>query len=49
MIRTFSINPKEIAERCGWQPRRLNPVLAYLLERQLIIDYAICHRALRRQ
>ena len=28
--------PKEIAERYGWKPRRLNPAISYLLERELI-------------
>ena len=30
--------PKEIAERYGWEPRRLNPTISYLLERELIHD-----------
>jgi hypothetical protein len=30
---------KQIAERYGWEPRRLNPAIAYLLERRLIVDY----------
>lgn len=30
--------PKEVAERYGWKPRRLNPALSYLLERGLIQD-----------
>ena len=29
---------EEIAERYGWKPRRLNPTISYLLERELIHD-----------
>lgn len=35
----FPDKPKEIAERYGWEPRRLNPVVYYLLERRLLVDY----------
>jgi hypothetical protein len=35
----FPADPKQIAERYGWEPRRLNPAITYLLERQLIVDY----------
>jgi len=36
---SFPHDCKEIAELYGWQARRLNPVVAYLLERGLILDY----------
>lgn len=35
----FPVNPSEIAKRYGWEPRRLNPAIYYLLERKLIRDY----------
>jgi len=35
----FPAGPNEVAQRYGWEPRRLNPVIYYLLERQLIRDY----------
>ena len=35
----FPHDPKQISERYGWEPRRLNPVIYYLLERRLIMDY----------
>jgi hypothetical protein len=35
----FPADCKQIAERYGWEPRRLNPVISYLLERRLIVDY----------
>lgn len=35
----FPHDPKQISERYGWEPRRLNPVVYYLLERRLIMDY----------
>ncbi len=35
----FPADCKQIAERYGWEPRRLNPAIYYLLERQLIVDY----------
>jgi TIR domain len=35
----FPHDCKEIAQRYGWEPRRLNPVVYYLLERNLIVDY----------
>ena len=34
----FPSAPEEIAERYGWKPRRLNPTISYLLERELIHD-----------
>ena len=34
----FPSAPAEVAERYGWEPRRLNPALSYLLERGLIHD-----------
>ena len=34
----FPSPPEEIAERYGWKPRRLNPAISYLLERELIHD-----------
>ena len=34
----FPSAPKEIAERYGWKPRRLNPAISHLLERELIHD-----------
>jgi hypothetical protein len=33
---SFPREPEEIAQRYGWQPRRLNPALAYLINRKLI-------------
>ena len=33
---SFPREPQEIAERYGWQPRRLNPALSYLIKRKLI-------------
>jgi TIR domain len=35
----FPAGCKEIAGRYGWEPRRLNPVVYYMLERDLIFDY----------
>lgn len=35
----FPADCKQIAERYGWEPRRLNPVIHYMLERKLIVDY----------
>ncbi|MBA7469767.1 hypothetical protein ES707_05041 [subsurface metagenome] len=35
----FPSDCQTIAERYGWEPRRLNPTLAYLLERRLVVDY----------
>ncbi len=32
----FPREPAEIAQRYGWQPRRLNPAIGYLLDRKLI-------------
>lgn len=29
-------SPSEIAERYGWEPRRMNPAISYLMERKLI-------------
>ena len=34
----FPSVPEEIAERYNWEPRRLNPAIVYLLERELIYD-----------
>lgn len=34
----FPSDPTEIAERLGWKPRRLNPVISYMLARKLIVD-----------
>ncbi|WP_292429050.1 hypothetical protein [Mesorhizobium sp.] len=31
----------EVAKRYGWEPRRINPALAYLLARKLIVDYQV--------
>lgn len=36
----FPSNPQEIVERYGWTPRRLNPVIHYLLERKLIVNHS---------
>ena len=33
---SFPHEPEAIAQRYGWQPRRLNPALAYLINRKLI-------------
>lgn len=35
----FPSNCKQIAERYGWPPRRLNPAISYLLERRMLMDY----------
>ncbi|PZM08099.1 molecular chaperone Tir [Rhizobium tubonense] len=32
---------EDVASRYGWHARRLNPALAYLLSRQLIVDYQV--------
>ena len=37
----FPSAPKEVAERYGWKPRRLNPAISYLLERELIHDLQV--------
>lgn len=31
----------DVAERYGWAPRRINPALAYLAARKLIVDYKV--------
>ncbi|BCG97768.1 hypothetical protein [Mesorhizobium sp. 131-2-1] len=31
----------EVAERYGWAPRRINPALAHLVARKLIVDYKV--------
>ncbi len=35
----FPADCKAIADRYGWDPRRLNPAVHYLLERGLVVDY----------
>ncbi len=35
----FTALPREIAEQYDWEPRRLNPALAFLLQRDLLVDY----------
>jgi hypothetical protein len=35
----FPSDCKQISDRYGWEPRRLNPAISYLFERQLIVDY----------
>lgn len=35
---SFPSQSAEIAARYGWQPRRLNPALAYLINRKIILD-----------
>jgi hypothetical protein len=35
----FPSDCRQVAERLGWEPRRLNPVVSYLLERRLIVDF----------
>jgi hypothetical protein len=35
----FPADCKQIADRYGWEARRLNPAIHYLLERRLIVDY----------
>jgi hypothetical protein len=35
----FPAGPKEIAERYGWESRRLNPAITYLSERGMLVDY----------
>ena len=32
-------NCQQIANRYGWEPRRLNPAITYLLDRDVIVDY----------
>jgi TIR domain len=34
----FPADPRQIAEHYDWEPRRLNPVVHFLLERRLIVD-----------
>jgi len=34
----FPKTPEEIARRFGWEPRRINPALAFLSQRQLVRD-----------
>jgi hypothetical protein len=36
---SFPSQAAEIAARYGWQPRRLNPALAYLINRKVILNY----------
>ncbi|RWP09999.1 toll/interleukin-1 receptor domain-containing protein [Mesorhizobium sp.] len=31
----------QVAQRYGWEPRRMNPALAYLMARKLIVDYRV--------
>ena len=38
----FPSDCKQIADRYGWEPRRINPVIHYMLERNLIVDYQAC-------
>lgn len=38
---TLPDNTEDVAQRYGWSPRRMNPALAYLLSRKLIVDYGI--------
>lgn len=33
---SFPLEPDAIADRYGWEPRRLNPALTYLISRKLI-------------
>jgi hypothetical protein len=35
----FPSDCTQIADRYGWEPRRLNPVIYYMLERHLIVEY----------
>lgn len=35
----FPHDCKKIAELYGWEPRRLNPVVYYMLERDLLVDF----------
>ncbi|NKL39188.1 TIR domain-containing protein [Rhizobium leguminosarum bv. viciae] len=37
----FPHDTGEVAARYGWEPRRMNPALAYLEARQLIVDYKV--------
>ncbi|ABA03524.1 hypothetical protein Nwi_0257 [Nitrobacter winogradskyi Nb-255] len=37
----FPAESKAIAERYGWEPRRLNPAANYLFERGLLVDYKV--------
>lgn len=37
----FPHDTAEVAQRYGWEPRRMNPALSYLLARKLIVDYAV--------
>lgn len=36
--RDFSNEPEQIAARYGWQPRRLNPAIAFLINRKILMD-----------
>lgn len=38
---SMPIDTTQVAQRYGWSPRRMNPALAYLLARGLIVDYAV--------
>ncbi|KQW72340.1 toll/interleukin-1 receptor domain-containing protein [Ensifer sp. Root127] len=37
----FPHDTAEVARRYGWDPRRINPALSYLLARNLIVDYKV--------
>jgi hypothetical protein len=37
--RSFPTEPREIGDRQGWEPRRLNPAIAYLTSRNLVTSY----------
>ncbi|TGQ13582.1 toll/interleukin-1 receptor domain-containing protein [Mesorhizobium sp. M00.F.Ca.ET.217.01.1.1] len=38
---TMPTDTAQVATRYGWEPRRMNPALAYLLARNLIVDYRV--------
>lgn len=38
---SMPIDTGQVAQRYGWEPRRMNPALAYLLARKLIVDYQV--------
>ncbi|WP_283813302.1 DMT family transporter [Bradyrhizobium sp. Leo170] len=38
---SMPIDTGQVAQRDGWEPRRMNPALTYLLARKLIVDYQV--------
>jgi hypothetical protein len=42
---SFPTDPAEIAARYGWLPRRMNPAIAYLLNRDVIRNSRVMRSA----